>query len=554
MEKKMPAGTLEMTVDPRAEWKQLFNDAWRFERDFFYDPNMHGVDWNAMKTRYGKLLDNAVTRWDVNFVIGELISELSSSHTYRGGGDEPEGNHVEVGYLGCDWELKDGAYRVKKIIRGAPWDTEVRSPLAMSGVKVSEGDYVLAVNGRPVDAKKAPWAAFIPSIAWYGASILPAYIYGATAWKDNPANRKPIGSGPYTLKSFTQAGVVLTVRDSGYWQDLPKVKELRYVSYADNSAQTTALANGESEWSFVFIPNYQATFVSKDPKNHKVWAPGVLGIHGLYINTTVKPFDDPKLRQAMNMVVNRADIFHQAEAGYFHPQIDSVTGLPAGAGDAFVAPEYKGKTMTPDVEGAKALLQGAGYKLNGTTLTDPAGKPVKITLTDPAPWSDYQTTLEILKTNFAQIGIDATVDKANQDKWDQNIQKGDFGATMRWTNGGATPYDIYQTVMDGDLLKPIGTAAQQGNFGRFKSPEATAALKAYANATSDAQRTAAMNQIQKVFVEQAPMLPVGSDNVGGAYSTKNWIGWPSDADPYAGMQPTQPYALDVVLHLKPANS
>lgn len=160
MDKKMPSGTLEMTVDPRAEWKQLFNDAWRFERDFFYDPNMHGVDWNAEKVRYGKLLDNAVTRWDVNFVIGELISELSSSHTYRGGGDEAEGKHVEVGYLGCDFELKDGAYRIKKIVRSAPWDTEVRSPLAMPGVKVAEGDYLLAVNGRPVDATKAPWAAF----------------------------------------------------------------------------------------------------------------------------------------------------------------------------------------------------------------------------------------------------------------------------------------------------------------------------------------------------------------------------------------------------------
>ena len=66
-----------MTVDPRAEWKQIFNDTWRFERDFFYDPNMHGVDWNAMRTRYGKLLDDAVTRWDVNFVIGELIAELT---------------------------------------------------------------------------------------------------------------------------------------------------------------------------------------------------------------------------------------------------------------------------------------------------------------------------------------------------------------------------------------------------------------------------------------------------------------------------------------------
>ena len=160
MEKKMPTGTLDMTVDPRAEWKQIFNDVWRFERDYFYDTNMHGVDWNAMRTRYGKLLDDAVTRWDVNFVIGELISELNSSHTYRGGGDTAQGPNLPVGYLGVDWELSNNAYRIKKIIRGAPWDTEVRAPVAMPGVKVSEGDYVLAVNGRPVDATKAPWASF----------------------------------------------------------------------------------------------------------------------------------------------------------------------------------------------------------------------------------------------------------------------------------------------------------------------------------------------------------------------------------------------------------
>ena len=83
------------------------------------------------------------------------------------------------------------------------------------------------------------------------------------------------------------------------------------------------------------------------------------------------------------------------------------------------------------------------------------------------------------------------------------------------------------------------TAAQQGNFGRFKSPEATAALKAYANAKTDADRAAPLATLQKIFVEQAPMLPVGADNVGGAYSTKNWVGWPSDADPYAPSQPTQ---------------
>ncbi len=160
MDKKMPAGNLEMTVDPRAEWRQMFNDAWRFERDFFYDKNMHGVDWPAMRERYGKLVDQAVTRWDMNFVIGELIAELSASHTYRFGGDTEEDRDVSVGYLGVDWELAGGAYRIKRIVRGAAWDAEVRSPLDMPGINVKEGEYVLAVNGRPIDTTKAPWGAF----------------------------------------------------------------------------------------------------------------------------------------------------------------------------------------------------------------------------------------------------------------------------------------------------------------------------------------------------------------------------------------------------------
>jgi peptide/nickel transport system substrate-binding protein len=108
--------------------------------------------------------------------------------------------------------------------------------------------------------------------------------------------------------------------------------------------------------------------------------------------------------------------------------------------------------------------------------------------------------------------------------------------------------------MDGTQLKPIGTASPAGNFGRFDNPQATDALKAYANATDESARTAAMATLQKVFVDQMPMIPVGADNIGGAYSTKNWTGWPDDANPYGAMQPTQPNALDVVLHLKPAGS
>ena len=108
--------------------------------------------------------------------------------------------------------------------------------------------------------------------------------------------------------------------------------------------------------------------------------------------------------------------------------------------------------------------------------------------------------------------------------------------------------------MDGKLLKKVGTASPGGNFGRFDNPEATAALAAYANAADDAARTTALNTIQKIFVEQVPMIPVGADNIGMAYSTKNWVGWPDDTNPYSAGQPTQANALDVVLHLKPANS
>lgn len=363
--------------------------------------------------------------------------------------------------------------------------------------------------------------------------------------------KDPVGSGPYTLKTFTPQTVTLTVRKE-YWQDLPQVKELRYTSYNDNNAQTTALANGSSEWAFTFISNYQAVYVNKDPKHHKLWFPPVLGVHGLFINTELKPFDNPVLRRAMNMVVNRKDVFTQAESGYFYPEVTNVTGIPTPAGDAFLADDYQDKSFRVDVEGAKKLLTSNGFTYQGDKLVDPTGKPVKLTMSDPAGWSDYITTLEILKDNFSDLGIEATVDKANQDTWTSNVDAGQFEAVMHWTNNGSTPYDLYQSMMDGALYKPAGQSGVNGNWGRFQNPVATTALDQYANAADDTTRKAAMDQLQKIYTEQAPMLVTGAANAGGEYSTLHWVGWPDENNQYAPAQPTQPNALDIILHLKPA--
>ncbi|MYY00671.1 MULTISPECIES: ABC transporter substrate-binding protein [unclassified Streptomyces] len=380
--------------------------------------------------------------------------------------------------------------------------------------------------------------------------IVPKHIWEGVKNPETWPNRTPVGSGPYKLKTFTPQTTTLTATPT-YWKGSTKVKELRYSTYNDNSAATTALANGKLEWSFVFMPDYKKLFIAKDPDNHKLWFPSGLGIHGLWFNTTRAPFDNPALRKAMAMVVDRNAIYTQAEATLY-PEITNPTGIPLPAGDSFISPEYKNATTKPDVEGAKKVLEKAGFTLSGGVLKDPKGKPVKLTFTDPAGWNDYITGLSIIKDNIKQIGIDAKVKTQTAEAWGNDVANGNFDATLHWTNSGATPYDMYQNIMDGAILQPIGKASQAGNFGRFKSPEATEALKDFAQATTDTARTSAMNTLQKIMVEQAPMIPTAAAPIGAEYSTKNWVGWPTEDDPYADPQHTQRSSLEIVLKLKPA--
>ncbi len=160
---KVPtAGNMSLTIEPRTEWKQIFDDAWRMYRDFFYEPTMHGTDWKAIGAHYKDMIDDCSTREDVNWVIAELISELNIGHAYvTSPGDVEDAPNVSTGLLGCDYALENGAYRITKIYTGGIFDYDARGPLSQQGVDVKEGDYLLAVNGVPVDTKKDPWAALV---------------------------------------------------------------------------------------------------------------------------------------------------------------------------------------------------------------------------------------------------------------------------------------------------------------------------------------------------------------------------------------------------------
>lgn len=156
-----PTG-LTMHLDFAQEWEQIFNEAWRMQRDFFYDPELHGLDWPAMKQRYGQLLPHVAHREDLNYLLGEMIGELNVSHTYVWGGDSEFADQVNVGLLGADFELDQAAnrYRIARILPPDEWNLDQDAPLAQPGLDVREGDYLLAVNGQELSGSDNPYRLF----------------------------------------------------------------------------------------------------------------------------------------------------------------------------------------------------------------------------------------------------------------------------------------------------------------------------------------------------------------------------------------------------------
>jgi tricorn protease len=155
---KLDLSSLRVKLDPRAEWMQIWGDAARIVRDWFYDPALHGVDWPGLVARYGALVPYVAHRSDLDFLLGELVSELEAGHTYVSPGDVPKVDRVPGGFLGCEFAADaSGRYRIARIFPGENWDEASRSPLTEPGVNVSEGEFLLAVDGVDLTTADNPY-------------------------------------------------------------------------------------------------------------------------------------------------------------------------------------------------------------------------------------------------------------------------------------------------------------------------------------------------------------------------------------------------------------
>ncbi|KKX99280.1 ABC transporter substrate-binding protein [Microbacterium sp. Ag1] len=357
-----------------------------------------------------------------------------------------------------------------------------------------------------------------------------------------------VGTGPYAMANWSTESVTLDARDD-YWGGDLAVPELHYVSYGDNTALTTALANGDADWAQAFIPQIEEQFLSADPEHNKFLASPTTGSATLFMNLQQKPFDDPAFRQALAWVIDRDAYVDIAREGASEP-VWSVTGLSSILEDE-IQPEFEGVDYKVDAEKARDLLETAGYTWKDDALIDPDGTPVSFTLSVPSGWSDWNTAQELIAEDVKDsIGAEVKIDMPDWGGWADPRDNGTFSAIIHWLEDSGTAYGLYTSTMDPRWISPEGKAGF--NFGRFDDPEATAALNTYANASSDEERTTAIDTLQTIFSEQVPAIPLGAHPLLGEFNTRNYVGWPSEDDTYASADPTQPNIVQILTKLKPA--
>ncbi|GAA5207487.1 ABC transporter substrate-binding protein [Microbacterium kyungheense] len=386
------------------------------------------------------------------------------------------------------------------------------------------------------------------------ARVLHFQIVPEHIWKDiDDPNTDPVtgegqavGTGPYVLDSWTTESVTLTANPD-YWGGELSVPELHYVSYGDNAALTTALATGEADWAQAFIPQIQDSYLSADPDN-KFLASPTAGAGTLFMNLQTKPFNDPALRQALAWTIDRQAYVDIAREGASEA-IWSVTGLGTLLEDEIV-PEYADQNYEVDIDKARQILTDAGYTWDGETLVDPDGEDVTFSISVPAGWSDWNTEQALLAEELKEgLGIEVKVDQPDWGGWDAARQEGTFQAIIHWLEDTGNAYGLYTSAMDPKWIVD-GKAAF--NFGRFDDPAVTEALNTYANASSDADRDAALAVIEKAFVDNVPVIPLGAHPLLGEFNTRNYVGWPSEDDQYASADPTQPAIVQILTKLQPA--
>jgi peptide/nickel transport system substrate-binding protein len=385
-------------------------------------------------------------------------------------------------------------------------------------------------------------------------NIVPEHIWKDVADPAKYTNDNPVGTGPFTQVTVFQNQAYQVDKNPNYWQaGKPSFNGIRVTAYASNEAQVVAINDGKVDWSGAFIPNIQQAVLSKDSANSHYWNPTAGATVLLELNTTRKPFDDVNVRKAISMALDRQRIVTVAISGYSHPA--DVTGLSEGYA-AWKAADLSqlGDWTTYNAAKANQMLDAAGYKKGGDGIrTTPDGKRMSFTLLMVNGFSDWISAGQIMVPNLKAIGIDVQQKMMDVSAWLGTHQKGDFDASLWVGYSSPTPYAVYRNVMSKSTLVPVGATAS-ANYARYVSTKADDLLTQFASTSDLGKQKEIGQQLQQVFADEAPAIPMWPAPVYEFYSTRHFTGFPDKDNPYALGLPngaTNPEWLIVLTSIKP---
>jgi peptide/nickel transport system substrate-binding protein len=381
-------------------------------------------------------------------------------------------------------------------------------------------------------------------------SIIPKHVWSKI---DDPAkftNPDPVGTGPYTKVEKFQAQAYELRKNPHYWQpDKQQIAGIRMLAFSGNDSANLAFTNGEVDWTQSFIPEIEKTFVAKDKEHNHYWFPPAGAMINWQLNTTKAPFNDPAVRKALSLAVDRDQITKVAMNGYAEPA--DCTGLARTYDKWRDAALSAACTWTKyDTGAAATALDAAGYPESGGKRKLKDGKDFTLDISVGSASSDWISVANIIKQNLAKVGITATVKTPDWAAVVSSYEQGSFDTGIVWSNNGATPYEYFRGVMSRSMLKPVGEKAGE-NYHRFGDPKADSLIDAFAAATDEQTQRAQINALQKLYDGNAPVVPLFTGPEFGAYTDARFTGWPSQDNPYATLGNRNTSTVLVLASLKP---
>ncbi|KPV40846.1 ABC transporter substrate-binding protein [Alicyclobacillus ferrooxydans] len=373
------------------------------------------------------------------------------------------------------------------------------------------------------------------------ASIVPQHIWQNLGDPTKVNVTNPIGTGPYTLESFTPQVFKLKLNPNFYDVKSYHVPEIDFNAYNSNQSAQLALVSGQLDWAGMFIPNVQQVYASKNPNFH-YWFPAGSAIM-LYPNLKNPILADLNVRKAINLAIDRNQIATQAEYGYVAPL--NPTGVQPRDKN-LIAPQYANLTYKQNLTQAAQILANAGYKKGSDgILVSPSGKKLSFTIQVVSGWSDWVQTCQLISQDLAKIGIQVQVQQLQFGAYQSNLQNHNFDLAIGWTNTAATSYKTFY-----DMLDTHGAWNPEG----WSSPTTDAAFNLYKGTTDLNTQKQAMATIEGVMINQLPVMPLFYGETWYEYSTKDYTGWPDANHPYDSPAIfTWPSAAYVLSQLKPVN-